>query len=104
MNLGYYLKFYSVLGPEKTTLLIIWKTLILKISELDEIDKLSATKNDSHIILEKSIDDIVKEVSSVLYNAACLGDRDKRISKNKKLRGKLKNHIMIMSVRINTEF
>ena len=78
--------------------------MILKISELDEIDKLSATKNDSHIILEKSIDDIVKEVSSVLYNAACLGDRDKRISKNKKLRGKLKNHIMIMSVRINTEF
>ena len=74
------------------------------LSELDEIDKLSATKNDSHIILEKSIDDIVKEVSSVLYNAACLGDRDKRISKNKKLRGKLKNHIMIMSVRINTEF
>jgi hypothetical protein len=43
------------------------------LSELDEIDKLSATKNDSHIILEKSIDDIVKEVSSVLYNAACLG-------------------------------
>ena len=74
------------------------------LSELNEIDKLSATKNDSHIILEKSIDDIVKEVSSVLYNAACLGDRDKRISKNKKLRGKLKNHIMIMSVRINTEF
>jgi hypothetical protein len=60
------------------------------LSELDEIDKLSATKNDSHIILEKSIDDIVKEVSSVLYNAACLGDRDKRISKNKKAKRKIK--------------
>ena len=54
------------------------------LSELDEIDKLSATKNDTHTILEKSIDDNVKEVSSVLYNAACLGDRDKRISKNEK--------------------
>ena len=86
MNLRYHLKIYSGLGPEKTTLLIIWKTLILKIlySELDKIDRLSATKNDSHIILEKSIDDNVKEVSSVLYNAACLGDRDKRISKNEK--------------------
>jgi len=35
------------------------------LSELDKIDKLSATKNDSHNILEKSIDDIVKEVSSI---------------------------------------
>jgi hypothetical protein len=60
------------------------------VSELDKIDKLSATKNDSHIILEKSIDDNVKEVSSVLYNAACLGDRDKRISKNKKANRKIK--------------
>ena len=60
------------------------------VSELDKIDKLSATNNDSHIILEKSIDDIVKEVSSVLYNAACLGDRDKRISKNKKGKRKIK--------------
>ena len=56
----------------------------------NKIDKLSATKNDSHIILEKSIDDIVKEVSSVLYNAACLGDKDKRISKNKKAKRKIK--------------
>jgi hypothetical protein len=60
------------------------------VSELDKIDKLSATKNDSHIILEKSIDDNVKEVSSVLYNAACLGDRDKRISKNEKCKRKIK--------------
>jgi hypothetical protein len=29
-------------------------------------------------------------VSSVLYNAACLGDRDKRISKNKKGKRKIK--------------
>jgi hypothetical protein len=29
-------------------------------------------------------------VSSVLYNAACLGDRDKRISKNKKANRKIK--------------
>jgi hypothetical protein len=36
------------------------------VSELDKNDKLSATKNDSHIILEKSIDDNVKEVSSVV--------------------------------------
>ena len=66
--------------------------MILKIlySELDKIDRLSATKNDSHTILEKSIDDNVKEVSSVLYNAACLGDRDKRISKNRKGQRKIK--------------
>ena len=57
---------------------IIMKNFDFKniLSELDKINKLSATKNDSHNILEKNIDDIVKEVSSVLYNAACLEDRD----------------------------
>ena len=48
------------------------------------------SSNDSHNILETNIDDIVKEVSSVLYNATCLGDRDKRHSKNKKAKRKIK--------------
>lgn len=62
------------------------------LSELDKIDKLSATKNDSHNILGKNVNGIVKEVSSVLYNAACLGDRDKIISKNKKAKRKKKTY------------
>ena len=48
---------------------IIMKNFDLKniLSELDKINKLSATKNSSHNILEKNIDDIVKKKCLLFY-------------------------------------